>query len=279
MLKASWAVFRQGVIEFFADEAHSRGAAISFYAMLAMGPVLYICAWAGGLILGAKAADGHLIGEIRHVIGSDTAILLRNAIDASAKMPGSFLPTLFGAIVLVLTAGGVFVEVQSALNAIWKAPEPPFSLLRIVRRWLESVALLGILGVLFCASLLINAAVGAFGTYFHQMFGIGGWLVWLLNLLVSASLITCLFATIYRLLPNRPLTWGDAFGGAVVTTGLILIGEYLIAFYLAASALSHRYGTAGGAIAVLIWLYYSVQVFLLGAEITKVWARRRAKTD
>lgn len=268
-------LFREGVEEFFEDNALSRGAAISFYAMTAMGPIFYICAWVAGIFLGSKAAHTRLIYEVRRVIGHDTAAMLQAAIDASAKMmQGSLWPTIFGIVVLVLTAGGVFVEVQSALNCIWKAPVPPFTYGRMARTWLQSIALVGGLGILLCCSMLINAVVGAFGAYFHHIFGVGSWLVWMLNFCVSASLITFLFAAIYRWLPNRALEWGDVFTGAVVTTVLILIGEYLIAFYLATSALAHRYGSAGGAMAILIWLYYSVQVFLLGAEITKVWSKR-----
>lgn len=269
-----WGLFRDGVKEFFEDNALSRGAAISFYAMTAMGPILYICVWVAGIFFGSKVAHTRLIYEIRHVIGADTAGTLQAAIDASAKMQGGLWPTIFGAVVLVLTAGGVFVEVQAALNAIWKAPQPPFSFWHMVKTWLQSIALIFGLGVLLCCSLLVNAALGVFGRYFHHLFGIGGWLVWVLNFAVSTSLITFLFAAIYRLLPNRSLQWGDVVTGAFVTTGLILVGEYLIAFYLAESALAHRYGSAGGAMAVLIWIYYSVQVFLLGAEVTKVWSRR-----
>jgi len=274
IIREAWALFREGVEEFFEDNALSRGAAISFYAMTAMGPVFYICVWVGGLALGSNVANTHLIYDVRRIIGHDTAATLQAAIDASGKMQGGLWPTVLGVLVVVLTAGGVFVEVQAALNAFWKVPVPPFSYGRMVRTWLESIALIGGLSVLFCVSLLINALLGAFGAYFHHLFGIGSWLVWLLNFLVSAGLLTFLFAAIYRVLPNRALEWGDVLTGAIVTTALILVGEYLIAFYLAASALAHRYGSAGGAMAILMWLYYSVQVFLLGAEITKVWSRR-----
>ncbi|MDR3526422.1 MAG: YihY/virulence factor BrkB family protein [Rhizomicrobium sp.] len=274
MLRELWYLVREGVKEFFQDSAHSHGAAISFYAMVAMGPVLYICAWVAGIFLGSKAANSHLIYEMRRVVGPDTAAMLQATIFASAHISSGILPTALGTVILVLTAGGVFVEVEAALNRIWKAPIPAFSWWHMARSWLESIAFVAGLGVLLCASLLINALVSAFGAYFHLWFGVGSWLIWCLNFLVSAGLITFLFAAIYRLLPNRMLQWRDVAVGAVVTTALILIGEYLIAYYLAASALAHRYGTAGGAMAILIWLYYSVQAFLLGAEITKVWSRR-----
>lgn len=268
------AIFRAGVAAFVADNALSRGAAISFYAMTAMGPLLYICAWLAGIVLGSKSAHQHLVFEVRRVIGWDTGAMLEAAIGAASKLQGGFWATLFGIAVLIITAGGVFVEVQAALNAIWKAPVPAFSYWRMIRSWLQSLAMVAGLGVLLSCSLLINALLNLFGAYIPPLFGIGAWLVWLLNFSVSASLICFLFAAIYRVLPNRVLTWRDVFTGAVVTAILILIGEYLIAFYLAEAAIAHRYGTAGGAMAILLWLYYSVQAFLLGAEITKVWSLR-----
>ena len=267
-------LIKESVQGFFADDALSRGAAISCYAMMGMGPVLYIGAWVAGLVLGSKAAHSHLLTEIGGVVGPATAAVLEAAITASGQLKGGFWPTVAGVAVLVFTAGGIFVEVQSALNTIWKTSMPAFTFGRMLSSWLLSIALVGGLGLRLCASVLINTMVGAFGTYFHAWFGIGGWLVWLLNTAVSVALITFLFAAIYRVLPNCELHWRDVLTGAVITAVLILIGEYLIAFYLSKTALSHRYGPAGGAIAILIWLYYSVQVFLLGAEITKVWSKR-----
>ena len=274
IVREIWSLLREGVAAFFEDNAHSRGAAISFYAMTAMGPVLYIGAWVAGIFLGPKAAHTHLLYEIRRVIGHDTAAMLQTAITASGQIRGGFWPTLAGVAVLVFTAGGVFVEVQTALNCIWKVGTPPFTWWSLIRSYLQSLALVGGLGLLLCVSLMINTLVGAFGTYFEALFGIGGWVIALLNTVVSAGLITFLFAAIYRVLPNRVLEWGDVLTGAAITAVLILGGEYLIAFYLAETALSHRYGSAGGAMAVLVWLYYSAQVFLLGAEITKVWSKR-----
>ncbi len=267
-------LLQEGVVAFFADGALSRGAAISFYAMVGLGPVLYISAWLAGLFLGSKAAHTHLLADVDRVVGHDTAVMLQSAIAAAGHITGGFWPTVAGVAVVVFTAGGVFVEVQSALNAIWKTSPPAFSLGHIALGWLQSIAMVGGIGILLCLSLMINTLVGAFGAFFQALFGIGGWLVWLLNLLVSAGLITFLFAAIYRVLPNRELEWRDVLIGAAMTTALILIGEYLIAFYLAETALSHHYGQAGGAMAILIWLYYSAQVFLLGAEITKVWSKR-----
>jgi membrane protein len=273
-LSEIWILLREGTKAFFEDAAHSRGAAISFYAMTAMGPVLYITAWVAGIFLGSKAAHIHLVEQVRRVISTDTAEMLQAAIAAAGQISGGSAGTLAGVALLLFTAGGVFVEVQSALNCIWKTPAPPFSWRGMAKSYLFSLAMVGGLGLLLCLSLLVNTMVGAFGTYFESLIGVDGGLVWLLNTAVSASLITFLFAAIYRVLPNRTLEWGDVIHGAVITAVLILIGEYAIAFYLSQSALSHRYGSAGGAMAFLLWLYYSSQVFLLGAEITKVWSQR-----
>jgi membrane protein len=273
-LREIWLLVRDGVEEFFEDAAYSRGAAISFYAMTAMGPVLYIGAWVAGIFLGPKAAHTHLLYEVRRVIGYDTATMLEAAIAGAGQIRGGLFGTLAGAVVLVFTAGGVFVEVQSALNCIWKTTPPSFSWRRMGKSYLSSLALIGGLGLLLCVSLMVNTLIGAFGRYFEALIGINGGLVWLCNTAFSAGLITFIFAAVYRVLPNRMLAWRDVVAGAIITTILILVGEYAIAFYLAETALSHRYGTAGGAMAILIWLYYSAQVFLLGAEITKVWSKR-----
>jgi len=269
-----WRIFAEGVKAFFRDEAPSRGAAIAFYTTTAMGPVLYISAWLAGLFVGSHAAHARLVHEIQRLVDRDTAQMLQDAIAAAGRIHGGILPTLVGAIVLVFTSGGVFVEVQWALNRIWKTANPPFTTGRLLRTWCESVALVLGLGVFLCASLLLNTMIGALGAYFERLFGIGGWLAAIMNFCLSASLIAVLFGTIYKVLPNRELQWRDVAMGAAVTTALILVGEYLIAFYLAATALGHRYGSAGGAIAFLMWIYYSVQVFLLGAEFTKSWAMR-----
>lgn len=273
-LKECWTLLKEAVAEFVKDNAISHGAAISFYAMTAMGPVLYVCAWLAGLVYGSHSAQMRLIYDVRRLVGGDTAGMLQAVMEAPAKFYTGFWPAFLGTLVLVFTAGGVFIEVQMALNSIWKTPDPPFSFWRMLRNWLQSIALVAGIGVLFCSSLFISTLVRLFGRYFEGLFGIGSTVVWIGNFAFSAVLICLLFAVIYQLLPNRELHWRDVLVGAAITTVLILVGEYLIALYLAMSALGHRYGVAGGAIAILLWLYYSVQVFLFGAELTKAWARR-----
>ncbi len=272
-IREFWALLQEAGAEFFRDNGFSRGAAISFYAMIAMGPILFICVWIAGLLVGSKAAHTRLFYEMRHLIGHGTAATLQAAMQGASSFH-SVWTTVIGFVILVLTAGGVFIELQSALNAIWKTPDPPFTFRRMARTWLQAIALVPLMGVLFVFSLFVNALVSIFGRYFESLFGIGGSVVWVGNLVFSAFLLSLLFAAIYRVLPNRALLWHDVMAGAIITTVLILIGEYLIALYLGLTALSTRYGAAGGAIAVLMWIYYSAQMFLLGAELTKAWASR-----
>jgi membrane protein len=257
------------------DAALSRSAAISFYAISAMVPILYICVMLAGLVLGPGAARSGLLTELGNVVGYDSAELLQRAVHRAATSLGGFWPGLIGTVVFVLTAGGVFVEVQSALNAIWKAAPRKTTLLQFLRSWAESLAVVLALGVLLVASLLVNAGISALGSRAEDLLGVGGWLAWLAGLTVSSLLIAILFGTIYIVLPNRELHWRDVMFGAAVTTVLFQVGEYVISVYLGMSAAAHRFGALGGAIVVLTWIYYSVLVFLLGAEITKAWSAYR----
>lgn len=274
MLNEAWTLVKAAAIAFFRDGALSRGAAISFYAMLATPPILYICGWLAGLVVGHSEARLALIDEISGIVGGDTAKMLQTAIRGSRPPGTGFWAGAFGTAVLIITAGGVFVEVQNALNAIWKATPPRLTLWRLVRSWFESLALVMALGVLLSMSMMGNAVINALGERAEHLIGIGLWPARILNFGISATLITALFAAIYMLPPNRELRWRDVLVGAAVTTLLIEIGEFLIALYISTTAIGHRYGSAGGAMAVLIWIYYSVQMFLLGAEFTKVWSTR-----
>lgn len=272
---AEYAAFlKEGTAAFVKDRALSRGAAIAFYALTAAAPILYFAALVAGVVLGRHAARSELVAEIGRAVGYGTAAQLGDAVRSIGRGFGGFWSGVVGSVVLVLTAGGVFVEVQDALNAIWKLPPPKTSLWRFLRSWAESLALVLALGFLLLVSLLINATIGALGDRVEHFLGVGPWFAWLLNLGISSVLIAFLIGAIYMVLPNRELHWRDVAFGAVVTTLLFQIGEFLIGWYVAITAVDHRYGPAAGLIVASIWIFYSAQVFLLGAELTKVWSWR-----
>lgn len=280
-------LLKEAVVAYHDDGAMSRGAAISFYAMTATAPILYIAAMIAGIVIGPEVARSGITHEIGRAIGHDSAKLLYTAIHNSADAQGGahFIANLFSTVLLLVTAVGMFLEIQSALNAIWRTQPEGHALLTLLRDWFASLAL--VLGVAFLllASLVFNTMISALGDRIDYYVKVGGTVARLLNLGISSLLIGSLFAAIYRLLPNRDLQWRDVVAGAVATTLLVQAGEYGISLYLGTVSVGYRYGSAGGVIAVLMWIYYTVQVFLLGAEFTKVWSQRygspaaRAVTD
>lgn len=177
------------------------------------------------------------------------------------------------------TASGVFGEMQSALNAIWKAKPHGGTVSQVVRARAASLGLVAALGFLLLVSLVISAALTAFGTYLNALLPFGKIIVEALNVLVSLTLISILFAAIYKVLPDRPIDWRDVIVGAVVTAVLFTVGKSLIGWYIGSSAVASIYGAAGALIVLLLWVYYSAQIFLIGAEFTKVYANSHNQVE
>jgi membrane protein len=172
----------------------------------------------------------------------------------------------------MVTASGVFGEMQSALNVIWKAQPPGTAVSRLIRARAASLGLVAALGFLLAVSLAISAMLTAFGGYLNSVLPFGKLILTALNLIISLALLTILFAAIYKVLPDRVLQWRDVLLGSIITAVLFTIGKTLIGWYIGSSAIASSYGAAGGLIVLLLWIYYSAQTFLLGAEITKSYA-------
>jgi membrane protein len=174
---------------------------------------------------------------------------------------------------LLLTATGALAEIQSALNAIWKAT-PSVGLSQLVRARLVSLGLVMTLGFLMLVSLVVSAGLTALGSYLSYLLPGGNFLMSLLNWLISLIFISALFAAIYKILPDKPIAWGDVAVGAVVTAILFTIGKSLIGLYIGSSSVASSYGAAGALLIILVWVYYSAQIFLVGAEYTRAYAER-----
>jgi membrane protein len=211
------------------------------------------------------------------LMGDQTAQLLQTAVASASKKSSGTLATLVGLITLILTASGVFGEMQSALNAIWKAEPSDAAITRLIKARAVSLGLVAALGFMLLVSLVVSAMLTAFGNQLNTLVPFGKVLVSAANFLVSFVLITLLFAAIYKILPDRPLAWRDVGLGAVATTALFTAGKSLIAFYIGSSATVSSYGAAGALIAFLLWVYYSAQIFLLGAEFTKAYRNHRPR--
>src|SRR5207302_1516684 len=184
------------------------------------------------------------------------------------------MATIIGIITLIVTASGVFGEMQTSLNAIWKAKPQGTTVSRLIRARAASLGLVAALGFLLMVSLVVSTALTAFGNYLDSVLPFGKVILTVLNVVVSLMLISFLFATIYKVLPDRSLEWGDVLVGAVVTAVLFTVGKSLISWYIGSSAVASSFGAAGALIVLLLWVYYSAQIFLLGAEFTKVYANQ-----
>jgi membrane protein len=274
MFSEPWKMLKETVLSFIDDEALSRGAAIAFYTVTSIAPVLLIVVAVAGLAFGRDAAQNAISTQLSGLMGQQTADVLQSAVASAAGKSLGILATIIGVATLIATASGVFGEMQSALNAIWKAKPQTTTVSRLIQARATSLGLVAVLAFLLIVSLAVSAGLTAFGNYLDSIVPIGKLILPILNFAVSLALLAVLFAAIYKVLPDRRLQWRDVVIGAVVTAVLFTIGKTLIGWYLGSSAVASSYGAAGGLIVLLLWVYYSVQVFLLGAEFTKIYANR-----
>jgi len=268
----AWQIIKESILSFINDEALSRGAAISFYTATSIAPVLLIVIAVAGLAVGREAAQNGITTELSGLMGQQTADVLQSAIASASGKKAGTLATIIGIITLVVTASGVFGEMQSALNVIWKAKPRGTTISRLIRARAISLGLVAALGFLLAVSLAVSALLTAFGGYLNSVLPFGKLILTALNLIISLALLTILFAAIYKVLPDRVLQWRDVLLGSIITAVLFTIGKTLIGWYIGSSAIASSYGAAGGLIVLLLWIYYSAQTFLLGAEITKSYA-------
>ena len=274
-MQKAWWLIRQTVLGFIEDEALSRGAAIAFYTVTSLAPVLIIAVAIAGLAFGEDAARGAIVSQLAGLMGRSGAELVQSIIISASNPTSGMVASAFGIITLLVTASGVFGEIQASLNMIWRARLQGGTVSRLIRARAASLGLVATLGFLLLVSLVVSAALAALGHMLDSTLPGIATLVRLANAVISFALIAVLFAAIYKFLPDRVLEWRDVLVGAVVTTLLFNLGKALIGLYLGSTAIGSTYGAAGSAVIVLLWIYYSAQIFLLGAEFTKAYAMRR----
>jgi membrane protein len=272
MVTKTWALIKDTVSGFIEHEDLTRGAAIAYYTIFSIAPLLIIVIAIAGLAFGRDAAEGAIVGQLSELIGKQSAEILQSMIQSASHQGAGILATIIGVGTLLLTATGAFTEIQSALNAIWKAA-PSAALSELVRARLVSLGLVATLGFLMLVSLLVSAGLTALGGYMSDLFPGGHFLMSLLNSTISLVLISALFAAIYKILPDKPIAWRDVAVGSVITAILFTIGKSLIGLYLGSSGVASSYGAAGALLILLLWVYYSAQIFLLGAEYTRAYAQ------
>lgn len=268
-----WSILKEGVNCFLEDNALTRGAAIAFYAVTALAPVLFIATAIAGLVLGRSAASGAVRYQLRRIMSRDSADLVQLAILHVRGGHHTLWGSLIGVVALIVTASGVFTEIEDALNVIWKAPRTESYFYQLLRGRVVSLAMVFGLGVLLLLSMIVASGVGMLGRLLDHYTNLSELVMGPMNFAASFIFVSLLFAAIYKILPNKKLEWRDVIVGACGTALLFEAGQALIGLYLANFVAANIYGAAGGVIVLLVWVYYSAQIFLLGAEITKAWAR------
>jgi membrane protein len=266
-------VIKRTFSEWNAHGAPRLGASLAFYSVLSVGPLLLIALSVAGLAFGHDRASTYLINEMRTLLGPDGAKAVEDILTHSHDKAKSTWATIIGVVTLLISASGFFGQLQAALNLIWDTPSGTSSAATIVKRRLLSFGMVLCVCLMLLFSLVVSAALAAFTGLFAGSLPAVGLQVteWLLSLAVT----TLLFALTFKVLPDVPIRWHEVWLGAFVTAILFAIGKSLIGLYLGRSALSSTYGAAGSMIILLVWIYYSAQIFFLGAEFTHVHARDR----
>jgi membrane protein len=246
MFPEAWRVLKETVLAFIEDEALTRGAAIAFYTVTSIAPILLIVIAIAGLAFGHDAAQNAITAQLGDLMGQETAQILQTAVASASSEPAGIMATIIGVVTLLVTASGVFGEMQTALNVIWKAKPKGTTTSRLIRARAASLGLVASLGFLLMVSLVVSTGLTAFGNYLDSLIPFGKIILTILNAIVSLALISFLFAAIYKVLPDRSLEWGDVVVGAVVTGILFTIGKSLISWYIGSSAVASSFGAAGG---------------------------------
>jgi membrane protein len=259
--------------EFGEDKAPRLGAALAYYTIFSIGPLLLIAVAMAGLFFGQEAAQGKISGELGKIFGSEMAKSLEQMIQAAAKPKSGTLATIIGVITLMFGASGVFGQLKDALNTIWNVEQKPAGgVMGFIReRFLSMAMVLGI-GFLLLITLVLDTAIAAMGGYVQQYIG-GEAVAHALSLVLSFLVAIVLFAAIFRILPDLKIAWRDVWLGAVITALLFVLGKWGLGIYLGKAAPGSAYGAAGSLVILLIWVYWSAQILFLGAEFTQVYAR------
>src|SRR6185503_16209474 len=270
--KQGWQLTKSAIQAWSDDYAPSMGAALSYYTLFSIAPLLLIVISVAGMLFGEKAVQGKVTQSLQYLMGEDGAKAVEGLLLSVSEPKEGIIATVIGLFVLLLGATTVFGELQNALDRIWRAParKDASSLWRLLRSRLLSFGMILGIAFLLMVSLVMDTVLQALG----KMWGTGALQVigQLLNLAIGFALTTTIFAMIYKLLPRAKVAWHDVWIGALVTAALFTLGKFLISLYIGRSAVASSFGAAGSLVVVMIWVYYSAQIFLLGAEFTWCYA-------
>jgi membrane protein len=269
-------VFYLALVEAWNDNVPRLGASLAYYTLFAIAPILLVATAIAGMVFGAEAARGQLVGQIQGLVGRDGGLAVQALVEGASRRNDGNLATIVGLITVVLASTGAFLELQTAFDAIWRVtPKAHVNIVSFLKDRLRSFGLVVAIGFLLLVSLAVSAALAGIservGRYAPDLP-----VVWtVVNISVSLLVTTVLFGLLYRFVPDVELRWNDVATGAFVTAVLFTIGKHLIGLYLGQSAVASSYGAAGSVILLLLWVYYSSQLVLVGAEFTRLHSQQR----
>jgi len=265
-----WQLARKSVTAWSDDYASSMGAALAYYTLFSLAPLLILVIAVAGLVFGADAARGQVVAQLGGLIGHEGADAVQALLKSASEPAKSTIASIVSIVTLIIGATSIFAELQSDLDRIWRAPEmvKPSGIWGLLRTRLLSFGLIVSIGFLLLVSLVVSAGLAALGTWWGYWFG--GWVIALqiVNQVVSLIFVVALFALMYRILPSVRVGWRDVWLGAIATGVLFTIGKFAIGMYLGKAGVQSGFGAAGSIVVLLVWVFYSSQIFLLGAEFT-----------
>lgn len=273
-LKADWKILKDTISGFAEDKALKFSAALSYYTVFSLAPLLLLLISLVGLIFGREAVQGQLFAEINGMIGNDAALQVQETIRNMELNGESATAVIIGSVTLLIGATTVFGEIQDSINIIWRVKaKPKRGWLKLIKDRLLSSSLIVGLGFLLVVSLIINGALKALNDMLIERFPDVTLIVFnILNIVISFIVITLLFGIIFKVLPDVKIAWRDVRSGAIFTACLFMLGRYLIGLYIETTGTASTYGAAGSIIVILVWVYYTAAIMYLGAEFTRVYA-------
>lgn len=272
-----WILLKETVDEWQRDKVDQMAAALAYYTLFSIAPLLVIAVAVAGAVFGEEAARGEVVAQIQGLLGKAGAEVVQTAL-ANTQNPQSgsgIVPSIISTLALIFGASGVFVQLQDSLNAVWNVEaSPQAGVQAVVRKRIFSFAMVITIGFILMVSLIVSAGLAALTTFTNQLFPAFEIFWRVFNAGVSLGVFTGLFALIYKYLPDINIDWKDVLVGSLFTSILFSIGKELLGFYLGNGSFGSAYGAAGSVVTVLAWIYYSVQIMLFGAEFTQVYTRK-----
>ncbi|HEY3278070.1 MAG TPA: YihY/virulence factor BrkB family protein [Syntrophorhabdaceae bacterium] len=273
----------RGIVELFKDtfqewrhdDASTLSAALAYYTIISLAPLLVIIIGLVAFIFGKEAAQGQVMQQLASILGPQSANTLREIVEHSPQRSVGIVATAISVVVLAFSAAGVFYQLQTSLNTVWEVtPKSSQGFWSIIRSRLPSLSIIPVIGFLLIVSLAASTAVAAFGTFMGGLFPGITVLLQIAEFVISFGVIAILFSLIYKILPDVRVRWRDVWLGGAFTSLLFTLGKFCIGLYLGKSSMASGYGAAGSLVVLLVWVYYSAQIFFFGAEFTQLYTNR-----